>query len=191
MASRPLRFHPQAEHQYFTALAWRPGRSLIAATNYERIQFRSGENPGSCRALGDLFRGFQRVPSSNFPSVLFSKFSLRKFWSLRLLMVRGVQAIGWIGRETQPAGPTLPTLRSQKGYATLYQLGFAAPRITRRGTSSSLRSAADSFRSASAPVEVTKSPLSASGQMNRPRSRHYPMCMPPFTLSMWPVMYPA
>jgi len=35
MASKPLRFHPQAEQEYLTALAWYRERSLIAATNFE------------------------------------------------------------------------------------------------------------------------------------------------------------
>jgi plasmid stabilization system protein ParE len=35
MASKPLRFHPQAEQEYLTALAWHRERSLIAATNFE------------------------------------------------------------------------------------------------------------------------------------------------------------
>jgi len=34
MASKPLRFHPQAEQEYLTALAWYRERSLIAATNF-------------------------------------------------------------------------------------------------------------------------------------------------------------
>ena len=36
MASNPLRFHPQAEREYLTALAWYRERSLIAAVNFER-----------------------------------------------------------------------------------------------------------------------------------------------------------
>jgi plasmid stabilization system protein ParE len=35
MASKPLRFHPQAEQEYLTSLAWYRERSLIAATNFE------------------------------------------------------------------------------------------------------------------------------------------------------------
>ena len=35
MASKPLRFHPQAEQEYLTALAWYRERSLIAAINFE------------------------------------------------------------------------------------------------------------------------------------------------------------
>jgi toxin ParE1/3/4 len=35
MASKPLRFHPQAEQEYLTALAWYRERSLIAAVNFE------------------------------------------------------------------------------------------------------------------------------------------------------------
>ncbi|HEV2717018.1 MAG TPA: hypothetical protein VGU64_17270, partial [Terriglobales bacterium] len=32
---RPLRFHPQAEQEYLTALAWYQERSFIAALNFE------------------------------------------------------------------------------------------------------------------------------------------------------------
>ena len=35
MASKPLRFHPQAEQEYLTSLAWYRERSLIAAINFE------------------------------------------------------------------------------------------------------------------------------------------------------------
>jgi plasmid stabilization system protein ParE len=35
MANRPLRFHPQAEHEYLAALAWYRERSLNAAANLE------------------------------------------------------------------------------------------------------------------------------------------------------------
>jgi hypothetical protein len=35
MASNPLRFHPQAEQEYLTSLAWYRKRSLIAAINFE------------------------------------------------------------------------------------------------------------------------------------------------------------
>jgi hypothetical protein len=35
MASKPLRFHPQAEQEYLTALSWYRERSPIAAINFE------------------------------------------------------------------------------------------------------------------------------------------------------------
>jgi len=35
MKSKPLRFHPQAEQEYLTALAWYRERSPIAAINFE------------------------------------------------------------------------------------------------------------------------------------------------------------
>jgi plasmid stabilization system protein ParE len=35
MTSKPLRFHPQAEQEYLTALAWYRKRSPIAAINFE------------------------------------------------------------------------------------------------------------------------------------------------------------
>jgi hypothetical protein len=35
MASKPLRFHPQAEQEYLTALSWYQERSLTAAMSLE------------------------------------------------------------------------------------------------------------------------------------------------------------
>src|SRR5262245_42766859 len=35
MASKPLRFHPEAEQEYLTALAWYRERSSMAASNFE------------------------------------------------------------------------------------------------------------------------------------------------------------
>jgi hypothetical protein len=35
MASKPLRFHPQAEQEYLTALNWYRERSLTAAISFE------------------------------------------------------------------------------------------------------------------------------------------------------------
>jgi len=35
MASKPLRFHPQAEQEYLTALIWYRERNPIAAINFE------------------------------------------------------------------------------------------------------------------------------------------------------------
>ena len=35
MASKPLRFHPQAEQEYLTALSWYRERSLTAAISFE------------------------------------------------------------------------------------------------------------------------------------------------------------
>lgn len=35
MESKPLRFHPQAEQEYLTAVGWYRERSLIAAINFE------------------------------------------------------------------------------------------------------------------------------------------------------------
>lgn len=36
MASKPLRFHPQAQQEYLAALGWYGERSLDAALNFER-----------------------------------------------------------------------------------------------------------------------------------------------------------
>jgi len=45
MASKPLRFHPQAEQQYLTSLTWYRERSLIAAINFESVFEQAGGYP--------------------------------------------------------------------------------------------------------------------------------------------------
>jgi toxin ParE1/3/4 len=35
MASKPVRFHPQADHEYLSSLAWYKDRSLDAALDFE------------------------------------------------------------------------------------------------------------------------------------------------------------
>jgi hypothetical protein len=49
MASKPLEFHPEAEQEYLTALAWYRERSMVAAINFasefERATARIREAP--------------------------------------------------------------------------------------------------------------------------------------------------
>jgi toxin ParE1/3/4 len=67
MVSNPLRFHPQAEQEYLTALACNGERSLIAAINFE-----SAFN----QAVGKIREAPQRWP----PYVAdFRKYTLRQF----------------------------------------------------------------------------------------------------------------
>jgi hypothetical protein len=62
MASKPLRFHPQAEQEYLTALAWYRERSLIAAINFESAFGQAiARIQGSAPALAHLHRGFPEI----------------------------------------------------------------------------------------------------------------------------------
>jgi hypothetical protein len=67
MTSKPLRFHPQAEQEYLTALAWYRKRSLIAAINFE-IGFE--------QAVGRIRKSQQRWP---IYITDFQKYTLRQF----------------------------------------------------------------------------------------------------------------
>ena len=44
MASKPLRFHPEAEQEYLTALAWYRERSPVASSNFEIAFGQAAEN---------------------------------------------------------------------------------------------------------------------------------------------------
>ncbi len=64
MASKPLRFHVQAEQEYLTALSWYRGRSPIAAINFESAFGEAVEkNQRSSAALADLLLGFPKIYS--------------------------------------------------------------------------------------------------------------------------------
>ena len=67
MASKPLRFHSQAEQEYLTALVWYRERSLIAAINFESA-FE--------RAIGRIRQAPQRWP---IYIADFRKYALRQF----------------------------------------------------------------------------------------------------------------
>jgi plasmid stabilization system protein ParE len=77
MTSKPLRFHPQAEQEYLTALAWYRERSLIAATNFEsafeRAVERIREAPQRWPAY---FADFRKYILRQYPfSVVYQEFS--------------------------------------------------------------------------------------------------------------------
>jgi hypothetical protein len=77
MTSKPLRFHPQAEQEYLTALAWYRERSLIAAVNFEsafeRAVGRIRESPQRWPVYVDDFR---KYTLRQFPfSILYQDFS--------------------------------------------------------------------------------------------------------------------
>jgi toxin ParE1/3/4 len=62
MTSKPLRFHPHAEEEYLTALAWHRKRSLITAINFEsafeRAVARIRESPQRWPVHGADFRKY-------------------------------------------------------------------------------------------------------------------------------------
>lgn len=76
MASKPLRFHVQAEQEYLTALTWYRGRSPIAAINFES-------------AFGEAVEKIREAPE-RWPIYFmdFRKYTLRQFpgleWATRL-----------------------------------------------------------------------------------------------------------
>ncbi len=41
MASKPVRFHPEAEHEYLAALGWYADRSPTAAADFEHAVIRA------------------------------------------------------------------------------------------------------------------------------------------------------
>jgi plasmid stabilization system protein ParE len=62
MANRPLEFHPEAEKEYLTALAWYRERSLVAARNFEnavgQAASRISENPDRWPEYFDHFKKY-------------------------------------------------------------------------------------------------------------------------------------
>lgn len=76
MASKPLRFHPQAEQEYLTALTWYRERSLIAAINFEgafgQAIARIKEAP---QRWPIYFKDFRRYTLRQFPfSIVYQDF---------------------------------------------------------------------------------------------------------------------
>jgi len=77
MTSKPLRFHPQAEQEYLTALAWYRERSLIAAINFEsafeQAIRRISEAP---QRWPIYFANFRKYTLRQFPfSIVYQDFS--------------------------------------------------------------------------------------------------------------------
>lgn len=66
MASKPLRFHPEAQEDYLAALSWYRERSLLAASNFEAV---------FSDAIGNISRDPQRWPDM----ADFRKYTLRQF----------------------------------------------------------------------------------------------------------------
>jgi plasmid stabilization system protein ParE len=77
MTSKPLRFHPQAEREYLTALAWYRERSLIAAINFESALEQAVERIRDAPERWPIyFNEFQRYILRQFPfSLVYEDFS--------------------------------------------------------------------------------------------------------------------
>ena len=77
MASKPLRFHPQAEQEYLTSLAWYRDRSLIAAVNFESAFEQAAERIRETPQRWPIyFRDFRKYILKQFPfSIVYQDFS--------------------------------------------------------------------------------------------------------------------
>ena len=61
MASKPLRFHPEAEEEYLASLSWYQERSLLAATNFESAVGSAVEQIGKAPQRWPIyFRNFRK-----------------------------------------------------------------------------------------------------------------------------------
>src|ERR1700687_680877 len=76
MASKPLRFHPQAEQEYLTALAWYHERSPIAATNFEDAFGQAiGRIKEAPQRWPIYFKGFRKYALHQLPfSIVYQDF---------------------------------------------------------------------------------------------------------------------
>jgi|SRR5713101_8876056 len=77
MTSKPLRFHPQAEQEYLTALAWYRERSLIAAINFESVfEQAAGRIRESPQRWPVYFADLRKYTLRQFPfSIVYQDFS--------------------------------------------------------------------------------------------------------------------
>jgi plasmid stabilization system protein ParE len=70
MASKPLRFHPDAEDEYLTSLSWYRERSLIAATNFESaIEEAVARMVIAPQRWPNYFGGFRKYALRQFPII--------------------------------------------------------------------------------------------------------------------------
>jgi hypothetical protein len=68
MASKPLRFHPQAEREYLTSLSWYRDRSRIAAANFEAAFEQAVERIRAAPQRWPIyFRDFRKYILRQFP----------------------------------------------------------------------------------------------------------------------------
>src|SRR5271165_223009 len=77
MASKPLRFHPQAEQEYLTSLGWYRDRSRIAAANFETAFVQAVERIREAPQRWPIyFREFRKYILRQFPfSIVYREFS--------------------------------------------------------------------------------------------------------------------
>ena len=77
MASRPLRFHPQAEQEYLTALSWYRERSPIAAINFESAFTQAVEKIREAPQRWPIyFSDFRKYTLRQFPfSLVYQEFA--------------------------------------------------------------------------------------------------------------------
>lgn len=77
MASKRLRFHPQAEQEYLTSLAWYNERSPVAAINFETAFEQAAERIKTApQRWPTYYRDFRRYILRQFPfSVIYREFS--------------------------------------------------------------------------------------------------------------------
>jgi plasmid stabilization system protein ParE len=77
MTSKPLRFHPEAEQEYLTALGWYRERSVAAANQLEIALIRSiGKISGNPRRWPMYVGEFRKYTLRQFPfSIVYQEFS--------------------------------------------------------------------------------------------------------------------
>jgi plasmid stabilization system protein ParE len=77
MASKPLRFHPEAEEEYLTSLAWYSERSPMAAANFESAVEDALEKIGRAPQRWPLyFNSFRKYLLRQFPfSIIYQEFT--------------------------------------------------------------------------------------------------------------------
>jgi plasmid stabilization system protein ParE len=77
MASKPLRFHPEAEEEYLASLSWYQERSLLAATNFESAVASAVERIGKAPQRWPIyFDDFRKYVLRQFPfSIIYQEFS--------------------------------------------------------------------------------------------------------------------
>ena len=68
MASKPIRFHPEAEQEFLASLEWYRERSLTAAVDFERAVTTAVETIGSApQRWPSYFEQFRKYTLHQFP----------------------------------------------------------------------------------------------------------------------------
>jgi plasmid stabilization system protein ParE len=76
MASKPLRFHPEAEEEYLASLSWYQQRSPIAATNFANAIAHAVHRIGHAPQRWPIyFANFRKYVLRQFPfSIVYQEF---------------------------------------------------------------------------------------------------------------------